>query len=808
MNRKQTAPQMTFAQTQDHLRQLCEGEGIPGWGPVHQEKPLDRFGKIRDDFEELRDQLESDPDYISFMNAIQKVLDKKARGKRSPLSGPKFRKRLSQLYNDCKVQRKRILALYGGLEASLHQLRKYLLNPEEEPRRRQAIDEALQSWYIAQDLFDPFNSYDEIVKESPSDYFGDPTGDSLQTEVREIFGDENLKGWGTGGVVPDEGQLMFDLGEEYERLQRNSTFLISNNYWRLLVWKVYELLNSPPGTQPDEEFQILVRQDLRQIQTIYEEIQRQWTDFLRMAEALAPLLSQKESTPERDGALKLVHDMYHLFKETCKPVDYIAERWPQLLPPEVITGVGSPGANALGASSSAEGPELIEEIIQPIGDFMRLSTDQRGADSSVNINTGDMPSIEDAQTPVAGAPGVGAPDAIPLLGADPLGIVPFGAGPSAEGPELSVQSEVETESSPNFEPKETNQNQPEPQSSFVEAQNYLKSLVEGAIIQGCAPSRQDQIDRMLERLEKIRYAFHFLFEIRGDQDYARFAREIGQVYHQDVLPSNDRELTKRLIRLYNSCSDKRYRIADLFRVLKDTIRQLWAYLSIPVYEERRDRAIYLILDCFEVRDVLLQPFIQYDDFFKKCSSKTRSDLLKAKVRQVFRELNLKGWGTKRAVPSNAAQLVRDLGEEYKRLRKSARIMQNNEYYREVCWKVQDLLYSPPGTQPDQEFDVLFNQKLSQIAPVHDKMDKHFKKFIKLTKALAPLLSQKKRSPEQLRALRLVRDMWLILRECDAPLLTIQEKWPQLKKKDEIVAPVNTIEEKGPQLLPPEVITID
>ena len=143
-----------------------------------------------------------------------------------------------------------------------------------------------------------------------------------------------MKGWGTGGVVPDEGQLLFDLGEEYERLKRNATFLISNNYWRLLVWKVYELLNSPPGTQPDDEFQILVRQDLRQIQTIYEEIERQWTDFLRMAEALAPLLSQKESTPERDRALKLVHDMWEGLKETCQPVDYIAERWPQLLPPE------------------------------------------------------------------------------------------------------------------------------------------------------------------------------------------------------------------------------------------------------------------------------------------------------------------------------------------------------------------------------------------------------------------------------------------------------------------------------------------
>ena len=296
MNRKQTAPQMTFAQTQDHLRQLCEGEGIPGWGPVHQHKPLDRFGKIRDDFEELRDQLESDPDYVSFMNAIQKVLDQKARGKRSPLSGPKnSEKRLSQLNNDCKVQRKRILALYGGLQASLHQMRKYLLNPKEEPRRKQAIDEALQSWNIAAELFIPFNSYDEIVKESPSDYIDGPSEDSLQTKLREIFVDENLKGWGTGGVVPDEGQLMFDLGEEFERLKRNSTFLNSNNYWRLLVWKVQELLNSPPGTQPDKEFQILVRQDLRQIKTIYEEIQRQWTDFLRMAEALAPLLSQKES---------------------------------------------------------------------------------------------------------------------------------------------------------------------------------------------------------------------------------------------------------------------------------------------------------------------------------------------------------------------------------------------------------------------------------------------------------------------------------------------------------------------------------
>ena len=185
MNRKQTAPQMTFAQAQDHLRQLCEGEGIPGWGPVHQHKPLDRFGKIRDAFEDLRDQLEADPDYTSFTIAIQKVLDQKASGKRSPLSDPKFRERLTQLYNDCKGQRKRILALYSGMEASLHQLRKYLLNPEEEPRKREAIDEALQSWYIAQDLFDPFNSYNEIVKESPSDYFGDPTGETAYKQRYE-----------------------------------------------------------------------------------------------------------------------------------------------------------------------------------------------------------------------------------------------------------------------------------------------------------------------------------------------------------------------------------------------------------------------------------------------------------------------------------------------------------------------------------------------------------------------------------------------------------------------------------------------
>ena len=326
------------AAAQFYLRKLCEAEGVPGWGPVHQDKRLDRLGKIRDAFQYLKKQIMPDPDYTSFARAIHQVFDQRhGTVRKEHLKDPKFRERLTQLFNQCKYKRKRIEDLFSCLDFTLSQLKQYLFYPEEEPRRRQAIDEAIQSWQISDELLGPFFSYDKIVKESPSEYFGGPpTADQIQEELRELFEYENVKGWGTPGGVSKAGYLIGDLEQEYERLQRNASFLSSTDCWKLLVWKVQELLNSPPGTQPDEEFRIFVRQDLRQVQSIYEKIQSQWTKFVGMAEELAPLLSQKESTPERDRALPLVKNMWDLFRETLGPVDHIAEKWPQLLPPEGI----------------------------------------------------------------------------------------------------------------------------------------------------------------------------------------------------------------------------------------------------------------------------------------------------------------------------------------------------------------------------------------------------------------------------------------------------------------------------------------
>ena len=148
-----------------------------------------------------------------------------------------------------------------------------------------------------------------------------------------------MKGWGTPGDVPKGGHLIRRLEEEYERLQNNASLLLNHDIWKLLVWKVQELLNSPPNTNglrvPDEDFYTFVREELPKVQAVYELIERQWTDFLRTAEELAPLLSQKESTPERDRALTLVDNMWDVFIDIFAPENAIVEECPPLLPREL-----------------------------------------------------------------------------------------------------------------------------------------------------------------------------------------------------------------------------------------------------------------------------------------------------------------------------------------------------------------------------------------------------------------------------------------------------------------------------------------
>ena len=328
MNQKQPERQISFAEAWNLLKQSFEGEGSDDFDEVLDQK-LDKLGRIRDAFLYLQKQIRADPVYTSFAQKVKQVFDHPEHWK--PLRDPKFSERLRILFTHCRAKRRRIQYLFSCLKDTLSQLAEYLIDPDEDDEREQAIDDAIQSWEIKDELLEPFDGYDLLERNSPPKYFGSPA-DRAQEDVRGLFKVENLKGWGTPGGVPKGGHLIRRLEKEYERLQNNASLLLNHEYWKLLVWKVQELLNSPPGTQPDKEFQILMREDLRQVEPVYEEIESQWTDFLRMAESLAPLLSQKESTPERDRALTVVDNMWDLFIEIFAPVNTIAEKWPQLLP--------------------------------------------------------------------------------------------------------------------------------------------------------------------------------------------------------------------------------------------------------------------------------------------------------------------------------------------------------------------------------------------------------------------------------------------------------------------------------------------
>ena len=159
----------TFAEAQEDLREFFVAEGSADSDEDLLKKPSDRLRRIRDAFLYLQEQLRADPVYTSFAQRVKQVIDHPEHWK--PLRSPKFRERLTILFTHCRAKRRRIQYLFSCLKDTLSELAEHLSDPEEEEGRRRAMEAAVQSWKIRDELLEPFDGYDTIVRGQPPEIF-------------------------------------------------------------------------------------------------------------------------------------------------------------------------------------------------------------------------------------------------------------------------------------------------------------------------------------------------------------------------------------------------------------------------------------------------------------------------------------------------------------------------------------------------------------------------------------------------------------------------------------------------------------
>ena len=194
-----------------------------------------------------------------------------------------------------------------------------------------------------------------------------------EQRLRQYFIDMGLEGWGDTTHQPNERELktcILNVGNIHSALKKMKEQLDNNAEIRRWKEAVLQLSQTQQPIEDRDYRRWMVRAYDDYLLTIYDiKYMREWWSISKLSDTLqklGPFLSDPQNDPMR-----------HMTIDT-----------------------------------TLRCLELIEEILQPIRDFKRLWTDLRGADSLVNINTGDIPSIGHEQpAAAAGAIGADAPGA-------------------------------------------------------------------------------------------------------------------------------------------------------------------------------------------------------------------------------------------------------------------------------------------------------------------------------------------------------------------------------------------------------------
>ena len=301
---------MSFAERQERLHQYFIQNNWPGWGePTQPQIGLQlrmQITRIRFALQRIKQIVDKHAQIRKWKEAIDQMR----------LSQQRIRERghirwMWRAYVNYKYRMNDIEYIYPRLRNTIQQLAPYLSVPQEDPIRLITINNILDSLQIISELLTPIRDFSDLIQADPeishnfhlAKYDAWDWGDyndiglfqmfyylaEIHDDLRQVFIEENLKGWGSRAPVQQQWL------QELDEMCANS----GHGIWNVLTFQQYfkswwlflDKLSKNPQLLTSERQLKNISKLFWLYQTQFHQMRVFWKVFLQHLEWCAPYLS-------------------------------------------------------------------------------------------------------------------------------------------------------------------------------------------------------------------------------------------------------------------------------------------------------------------------------------------------------------------------------------------------------------------------------------------------------------------------------------------------------------------------------------